>query len=46
MQLLKDNHLINLGDSFLAINILSPTDVDPCKLRIKVFSGSSTGEVL
>ena len=40
---LKDNHLIQIGESFLVVNMLK-TRLLP-RLRLKLFGGPCTGEV-
>ena len=40
---LKDNHLIQIGESFLVVNMLK-TRLLP-RLRLKLFGGPSTGEI-
>ena len=50
---LKDNHLVNIGESFVVVNLVrESTDVNENyldfnlpKLRLKLFGGPSTGEV-
>ena len=63
-QVLKDNNLLSVGESFIVVNLideptggpgLSPSDPIPetppqvptgPKLRLKIFSGPSNGEIL
>ena len=49
---LKDNNLLNMGESFIIVNLVSEkqTDEQPAsgpanKLRLKLFGGPATGEV-
>jgi len=45
--ILKDNMLLSMGESFFIVNLLPEgNDIDEKKLRIKVFSGPSNGEIL
>ena len=48
--ILKDNMLLSMGESFFIINLLVDVNVtngtNGEKLRIKVFSGPSNGEIL
>ncbi len=48
---LKDNHLINIGESFLIANIIrtgkdSSTENNKLQLKIKVFGVKNSGETL
>jgi hypothetical protein len=45
-QLLKDNHILGLGEGFMVVNIIPESEVHSSRLRLKVFGGISTGEVL
>ena len=46
---IKDNHLINIGESYLIANIVQPNNnnnssVDGVQLKIKVFGVKNSGE--
>ncbi|CAG9326642.1 unnamed protein product [Blepharisma stoltei] len=43
--ILKDNMLINLGESFLVVNLVSTPECSPPKLSLKMYTGSAGGEV-
>lgn len=52
--ILKDNHLLSMGESFFIINLISnangekPSESkdDNSRLRIKIFAGPANGEIL
>lgn len=46
MQPLKDNYLINIGESFLVVNLSSTEDASSTQLRLKVFGAPYRGQVL
>ena len=47
--ILRDSHLLNMGESFLDVNLIkenTEVSADPLpKLKLKLFGGPSTGEV-
>lgn len=44
-QLLKDNHILGIGEGFVVVNIFPESEQHGSRLRLKVFGGKSTGEI-